>query len=191
MTNVISNWNGTIELNGNQIDKSFDFSKVSGALKIVLRPNSFRKPIEKTEEPVSNKIKDVTGTYRITVKKYMTQKSTPDFDFMKVWNNDCPMPLVTMVGEKIKETKGMVYMKLHGDITERVTERCLCCGKPITNNVSKFFGMGPVCGQHNYTNPFATEEELKNAVAQYRKKLQNLTFEGWIIKSAIVEEEEL
>lgn len=193
MTNILSNWKGTIELNGNQIDNSFDFSNVSGALHLVLRPESFRKPIEKTEEvqTASNKITDVSGTYRITVKQYMTKKASPEFDFMEKWNHNIPMPLMTMVGEKIKETKGMVYMKLHGDITERITERCLCCGKPITNNVSKFFGMGPVCGNHNYTNPFATDEELKEAVAKYRKTLQSKTWEGWIIKSAITEEVEL
>ena len=121
----------------------------------------------------------------------MTKPSTPEFDFMAQWNNDIPMPLMTMVGDKVKETNGMVYMKLHGDITQTVTERCLCCGKLITNPVSKFFGMGPVCGGHNYTNPFATDEELKAAVEQYRKKLQNITWEGWIIKSAITESVEL
>ena len=192
MTNILSKWNGTIELNGNQIDKSFDFSGVNGALKLVLRPQSI-KPVVTVEnaQTTSNKISDVSGTYRITVKQYMTKKASPEFDFMEKWNNNKPMPLVTMVGEKIKETRGMVYMKLHGDITERVTERCLCCGKPITNTVSKYFGMGPVCGGHNYVNPFASEAELKNAVAEYRKKLQNITWEGWIIKSAIVEEEVL
>ena len=192
MGNILSNWNGTIGLNGNQIDKSFDFSNVSGKLQLVLKPQSARTVVKVEEaQPVSNKITDVSGKYRITVKQYMTKKASPEFDFMKAWNDDCPMPLVTMVGEKIKETKGMVYMKLHGDITERVTERCLCCGKPITNPVSKYFGMGPVCGNHNYVNPFASDEELKNAVAEYRKKLQKIEWTGWIIKSAIVEEEEL
>ena len=191
MTNILTNWNGTIELNGNQIDKSFDFSTVNGALKLVLRPESFVRKVTATAETADSKIKDVTGTYRITVKQYMTRKASPEFDFMEKWNNNVPMPLVTMVGEKVKETKGMVYMKLHGDITARVTERCLCCGKEITNPVSRYFGMGPVCGQHNYVNPFATEEELKEAVAEYRKRLQNIKWEGWIIKSALVEEEEL
>ena len=85
----------------------------------------------------------------------------------------------------------MVYMNLHGDITSVVTQTCLKCGKPITNNVSKYFGMGPKCGGHNYVNPFASDEELKNAVKEYRKRLQNITWSGWVIKSAIVEEEVL
>ena len=128
---------------------------------------------------------------KITVKAYMTRKATPEFTFMKEWNNDVPMPLRTMIGTVEKETRGMVYMKLHADITEERTLRCLCCGRPITNPVSQYFGMGPECGGHNYINPFYSEEELKQAVSDYRKKLQSMTWEGWIIKSAIIEEVEI
>ena len=123
--------------------------------------------------------------YKVEVKGYMLKKSTPEFDFMARWNNDNPMPLKIMYGVKLKETKGMVYMRLHGDIKEKVTQRCMGCGRPITNPVSKYFGLGPVCGCHDYTNPFDTEEELRAAVENYRIKLVNTIWEGWIIKSAI------
>lgn len=126
--------------------------------------------------------------YKITVKQYMLQKATPEFDFMKKWNNDIPMPLCTMVGKKLEETRGMVKMSLHGDIFSTKTLRCMKCGKTITNEVSQYFGLGPICGGHNYVNPFNSEEELKNAVAEYKKKLQHITWTGWIIKSAIIEE---
>jgi hypothetical protein len=97
-----------------------------------------------------------------------------------------------MVGTVEKETSGMVYMHLHGDITSTVTQYCMRCGKPITNQVSQFFGMGPECGGHNYTNPFESEEELKSAVERYRAEyLQKITWSGWIIKSAIIEREEV
>lgn len=122
---------------------------------------------------------------KIKVKSYMTKKATPEFDFMEKWNNNNPMPLRIMVGEKIKETPGMVYMKLHGDITSTQTQVCMKCGRPITNNVSKYFGMGPECGGHSYVNPFNSEEELKEAVEAYRRTLNQITWEGWIIKSAI------
>ena len=127
---------------------------------------------------------------KITVKQYMTRKATDEFTFMKVWNKDVPMPLRTMVGTVEKETKGMVYMKLHGDITDEKTQRCLCCGRVITNPVSQYFGMGPECGGHKYVNPFYSREELENAVKDYRENvLKKITWEGWIIKSAIIEEE--
>ena len=69
---------------------------------------------------------------------------------------------------------------------------CLKCGRPITNPVSQYFGMGPECGCHNYINPFYSKEELENAIKDYREKvLHNMTWEGWIIKSAIISEEVL
>lgn len=131
--------------------------------------------------------------YRITVKSYMTQKSTPSFDFMEKWNSDIPMPLRVMTGRKLEETRGMVKMELHGDIevADGPVDICMCCGRPITNPVSKYFGMGPICGQHNYVNPFDSEEELKAAVAEYKKHLNEITWTGWIIKSAITAEEDL
>lgn len=124
---------------------------------------------------------------RITVKQYMTKKATPEFDFMARWNNDNPMPLRTMVGTVEKETRGMVYMKLHGDMYAEKMCTCMKCGRTLTNPVSQYFGIGPECGGHNYVNPFNSEEELKEAVASYRKQLQEVTWEGWIIKSAITD----
>ena len=58
---------------------------------------------------------EVGKSYKITVKKYMTEPSTPNFDFQDKWNNGKPMPLCTMHGEVIKETRGMYYMELKED----------------------------------------------------------------------------
>ena len=110
--------------------------------------------------------------YKIKVKNYMTKKSTPSFDFMLKWNNDNPMPMRVMVGDKLEETRGMVKMQLHADICEKITETCMKCGRPLTNPVSRFFGIGPECGGHNYVNPFDTDEELKKAVESYREELK-------------------
>ena len=124
--------------------------------------------------------------FRITVKPWMTLKSSDGFDFMQKFNNDIPMPLVVMyTSGKLAETKGMVKMTLHGDIKQRVITTCMGCGRPLTNKISQFFGIGPICGGHNYTSPFDTEEELNEAVAAYREKLVNTTWTGWIAKSAI------
>lgn len=129
---------------------------------------------------------------RIFVKNYMTQKASPEFDFMKQWNNDNPMPMREMIlDEIVKETRGMIYAKCHADILRKVTYRCMCCGRPLTNKVSQFFGIGPECGKHNYVNPFESEEELNRAIDKYRHYLSNITWEGWIIKSAILEDENL
>ena len=58
---------------------------------------------------------EVGKAYKITVKKYMTEPATVNFDFQDKWNNGVPMPLCIMQGEVIKETRGMYYMKLKSD----------------------------------------------------------------------------
>lgn len=61
---------------------------------------------------------EVGKSYKITVKKYMTEPSTSTFDFQDKWNDGKPMPLCTMQGKVIKETRGMYYMELKaGDIS--------------------------------------------------------------------------
>lgn len=125
--------------------------------------------------------------YQITVKPWMLKSSSEDFDFMAKYNNDIPMPLMIMyTGGKLDESQNMVKFVLHGDIKSRVVKRCMRCGEILTNPVSQYFGMGPVCGNHNYTNPFSSEEALNRAVGNYRQKLVNTVWTGWIPKSAIV-----
>lgn len=189
----IKDWPGAVEIDGT-IYPSVDVAKNSlsgdclSISSIRLCDKQKRAPERKNERVVSAG----ATLYRVTVRQYMTRKSNASFDFMSKWNNDNPMPMRTMVGTVEKETSGMVYMHLHGDITSEVTQYCMKCGKQITNPVSQFFGMGPECGGHNYTSPFENEEELKSAVESYRREyLQKITWSGWVIKSAIIEREEI
>ena len=196
----LKGWEGAIVINGIEYPSHeavpADLA-VRGSLNIRLHPA--KKVAQKATVGLVEEPKNTTRTvelnenqqYRVKVKKYMTKPATPDFDFMAKWNNNKPMPLRVMVGEKIKETRGMVYMVLHGDILEERTLCCMKCGRPITNSVSQFFGLGPECGGHNYVNPFASDAELKEAVEAYKKQLQQMTWEGWIIRSAIEEFEEV
>lgn len=128
--------------------------------------------------------------YTIEVKSYMTKKSEGDFDFMKKFNEDNPMPYRKMEGFVLRETPKMVYMRCRGNIFEEATDTCNCCGRPITNPVSRYFGMGPICGCHNYVNPFSSKAELRKAVEEYRLKLKNVIWQGWIPKSAILSKKE-
>lgn len=186
----LKSWTGEIEIDNQkfasvQDASNFDFKRISDKSNIYL----YR---ERKNAVTSTIIDDLSkfSLVKITVKKYMTMKSTPMFDFMQVWNNDNPMPLLTMVGNVEKQTNGMYYMHLHGDITGEPIDYCLKCGREITNEVSRYFGMGPVCGEHNYTNPFETREELRAAIEEYRQNYINkITWDGWIIKSAIVKAE--
>lgn len=187
MLSMLKDYKGAVVINDKKYDNIRDamrrFKSDSDTITIKLSATS----AEHNRERVRASESDVQK--KIYVKQYMTRKATDEFTFMREWNNDNPMPLRTMIGTVVKETRGMVYMNLHADITEERTLRCLCCGRAITNPVSQYFGMGPECGGHNYVNPFYSEEELRQAVGEYRKKLQKMTWSGWIIKSAILEEE--
>lgn len=193
MLSMLKNWKGSVEINGTVYDSieealKIDSNALCGSIHLVLHStvkSATRRATERLAE-VSDAVQ-----YHITVKQYMTKKSSPEFDFMLRWNNDNPMPLRTMIGTVEKETRGMVYMKLHGDIYAEKVCTCMKCGRPLTNPVSQYFGIGPECGGHNYVNPFSSQEELKMAVSAYRKQLQNIQWEGWIIKSAITEKEEI
>lgn len=126
----------------------------------------------------------------ITVREYMTKSSNDDFDFMRKFNHDKPMPMRRMAGFVMRETKGMVYMRCRGEIFSEKTTVCMCCGRPISHPISQYFGVGPVCGSHNYVNPFSSYEELQKTVKEYRENyLHKIIWEGWIPKSAIVRNE--
>jgi hypothetical protein len=179
MVEQLRKWTGRLNINGTEYDSISDVPKdieITGTTVITLIPRQTIKPVQDKAQHI------------IVVKRYMTEKSSGGFDFMKKWNNDVPMPMCTMVGTVEKETRGMVYMKLHGELLAERTFTCMCCGRPLTNPVSQFFGVGPECGGHNYTHPFDTDEELRQAVDAYKKVLLNKTWEGWIIKSAIKED---
>mgnify|MGYP001189953883 CR=1 FL=1 len=189
MLNLLEGYKKSLEINGkmyNNINEAIqDLKEYEGELTIILnKENEINKKENNPEQPQDS----IIPIYKIKVKQYMTKPSTPQFDFHDKWNNGNPMPMRIMVGKKIKETKGMVQMELWGEITEEITNYCMKCGKPLTNPVSKYFGIGPECGGHNYTNPFETEEELIAAINNMQEQLKNIKWTGWIIKSAIEEE---
>ena len=193
MLTMLSNWKGAVEINGVNYETVTDALKnvdTSVLSKVDIRLHSSVKRAENALKTSIESVSDVQQ-YRITVKQYMTKKGSRDFDFMIKWNNDNPMPFRTMIGTVEKETRGMVYMNLHADIWAKTIPVCMKCGRPLTNKISQYFGIGPECGGHNYVNPFNSEEELDKAVQSYREELRKVTWSGWIIKSAITEREEV
>lgn len=128
---------------------------------------------------------EVGRAYKITVKKYMTEPATANFDFQDKWNNGKPMPLCIMQGEVIKETRGMYYMSLQGK-AEPIS-RCLVCGKPLTNPVSKLYGIGPECSEKVGIIRVESEEEAREKWNELVQQIGNIKWTGWVIKSAIKE----
>ena len=126
MITMLKDWEGPVEVNGQKYDSIgalISVSKpLSGSINIKLLPKQEKglvggdnRGTRANNKPVSTPTEHTgSGIYRITVKKYMTEPSSPGFDFMAKWNNDKPMPLRTMTGKVIQETKGMVKMQLKG-----------------------------------------------------------------------------
>lgn len=122
--------------------------------------------------------------YIVKVKHWMTEFLEEDnSQFIQPWDRNTPMPFRVMRGRVLSETRGMLYMDLKA-CTLR-TDYCMRCGKPLTHPVSKLYGLGPECGKHYYINPFNTEEELYESIQEVRRKLNNITWTGWIPKFGV------
>lgn len=132
---------------------------------------------------------EIGKSYKITVKKYMTEPATVNFDFQDKWNNGNPMPLCIMQGEVMKETRGMYYMNLHGKAEP--TYKCLVCGKTLTNPISKLYGIGPECSEKVGLIRIESEEDAKEKLKHVMKQIDDIKWTGWVIKSAIKEWEEI
>ena len=175
---LLKDWKGKILINDSAVNVSnLDFNALSDDTHIILHSN-VKNASMSVVDTLNEKIQ-----YRITVKKYMTETASPGFDFMSKWNNNNPMPLRTMTGIMEKETRGMVYMKLHGQAEPVV--RCMRCGRTLTNPISQHYGIGPECMSKLGLICDITD------VDTIKKKLVDVVWEGWIIKSAITEKEEI
>nr|DAF32182.1 MAG TPA: hypothetical protein [Caudoviricetes sp.] len=161
--------------------KSFEFT-------LNREENNDNKRLE-PHKNVDNDKMEVGKSYKITVKKYMTEPATINFDFQDKWNNGKPMPLCIMQGEVIKETRGMYYMNLHGKAEP--TSKCLVCGKTLTNPISKLYGIGPECSEKIGLIRIESEEEAKEKLKHIMEQIDDISWEGWVIKSSIKEWEEI
>lgn len=177
----LANFDGEIYVNGNKVN-TFNPNLYNGVTIIKLVPRNRVRTVVPKEE---NHVQKVDGhtNYKITVKAYMTKPASIDFDFMEKYNHNNPMPLVTMTGWVEKETKGMVYMHLKGMAEETIT--CMRCGRELTNPISRAYGIGPEC-----LCKLGIVADI-SAVDEIKEKLVETTWEGWIIKSAILKQEEV
>lgn len=178
MLELLKNWKGKVVIDDTEYDdiQSVPLSAFKDYKCIKLYPRTEKAKMSVVERQTE---------FRITVKKYMTEYASPEFDFMAQWNDNNPMPLRTMTGRKIKETRGMVYMELHGQAEETIT--CMRCGKKLTNPISQLYGIGPECRSKI---PVLMDIDIDN-ISEMQKKLVDVTWTGWIVKSAITEEKEI
>lgn len=194
MLSMLKSWQGEVEIDGNTYkniqDATAHFKAPTGDIHIILRStqSNTNTQVIQRQNQVDMQL-NMTPTfgkeYVVTVKSYMTKVATPQFDFMVKFNHNNPMPLRIMTGTIEKETRGMYYMKLHGNAGETVT--CMRCGRVLTNPLSKLYGIGPEC---IHKVPFFIDVD-PNEVDYIKDNLVNVEWEGWIIKSAITNMKEV
>lgn len=112
-------WNNQIFDNGEKLLEHFDSLNISGSeeiINITILPKEEQSNTEEIENnsPVLNSVEYINdpNVYKITVKPFMTKPPTEQYNFHIRWNNGRPMPLQVMIGKKIKETSGMIFMEL-------------------------------------------------------------------------------
>lgn len=173
MFKQLSGWQGRVVVNGTEYENIGSVPNSITPTTITLLPKIEKRRV---------KVEDVTSNteHLITVKQYMTKPASPEFDFMDRFNKGIPMPLRTMQGIIEKETKGMYYMKLHGQGLRTVT--CLRCGRELTNPISRYHGIGPECVQ-KLGMCFAVTD-----VEKIKEALIDIKWDGYVIKSAILED---
>lgn len=181
MLDILKSWNGQITINGVIYDSADSVSELpKTALHIVLG-----KKVVDSENKPKNALQNVSDVkqYIFTVKGYMCKKSTDDFDFMRKYNADIPMPMRTMVGTIEKETKGMIYINVRGKGLPTVT--CMRCGRELKNPISRHYGIGPECiAKLGFSYGIEDEEQIKES-------LVDITWQGWCPKSAVLEQTEV
>lgn len=188
MLEFLRNYTGEIEVNGETIQNqniAQVLDNLTGNIQIHLKPTEnarVRNAFTLKQEAVRDKTK---VQYNVLVKPWMTQKSNGTFNFMMTWNNDVPMPLRFMCGNINKETQGMFNMTLHG--VAQKTNMCSVCGRTLTNPISRLFGIGPECMQKVGVFADISIEEAEQKLDEINKRIESLTWTGWIAKSAVME----
>lgn len=188
MLEFLRNYTGEIEVNGETIQNqniAQVLDNLTGNIQIHLKPAEnarVRNAFTLKQEAVRDETK---VQYNVLVKPWMTQKSNGTFNFMMTWNNDVPMPLRFMRGNINKETQGMFNMTLHG--VAQKTNMCSVCGRTLTNPISRLFGIGPECMQKVGVFADISMEEAEQKLNEINKRIESLTWTGWIAKSAVME----
>ena len=174
MIKQLMGWSGKVVVNGTEYENIGSVPNDIVATTITLLPKVEYRRV-KVEE-----VSDSTE-HLITVKQWLTQPATPDFDYMERMNKNIPMPLRTMQGKILKETEKSVYMHLHGSI--KPTIRCMRCGRELTNPVSRKYFLGIECIQK--VGIFRDVNDIEGI----KEDLVKTEWTGWIPKSSIISDE--
>lgn len=183
MFELLYKYSGPLMVNGKEYDSVYDadkaFGNQNGGLTIILNHGG-KGQLNNSKSTSPSITFDRNKFYQISVMTYMTNYRD---DFFLATSpqikNKCPMPFQVMVGRVIDETNKLVKMQLRADRLEQKYTKCMKCGRPISDKTHQLFGIGPEC---------ITIKSNPNEIGvfdRFSKYLQETTWEGWIVKSAI------
>lgn len=167
-------WAGRIVVNGTEYEGVDSVPDTIELATIKLLPKVEQRRV---------KVEDSTDVkeHLITVKQWLTQPATIEWDYNDRMNKGVPMPLRTMQGTIVKETAKSVYMHLHGSTKPVV--HCMRCGRELTNPVSRYYGLGCEC--ISKVGIVANPDE----VDKIKEQLVKIEGYWWIPKSSILSDE--
>ena len=189
MLELLNGYNGNLIINNKEYssveeaEKAFDGYK--GGCTIVINPTVNKLKTVAKNTTVESKDSHV---YMIKVRRYMTNY---DNTFFLSKLNESPMPYMYMVGRVLQETNKLVKMECRADMVVPKTTVCMRCGRPLSNPISQYLGIGPECGAREHLAYIENGGSIAQAQESMRKELQNIKWTGWIIKSAIESQEKL
>lgn len=174
----LQGWQGRINVNGTEYDT---VNSVPDTVELVGATITLLPKVNKEVRRV--KVEDSTDNreHLITVKQWLTQPATLEFDYNDRMNKGVPMPLRTMQGTIVKETAKSVYMHLHGSTKPVV--HCMRCGRELTNPISRHYGLGIECIQK-----VGIVADI-NEVEKIKEQLVKIEGYWWIPKSSILSDE--
>ena len=173
----LQGWRGKVNVNGTEYESVSSVPDNIEVATITLLP----KVAEVERRRVRVDDSTDTAEHLITVKQWLTQPATPEFDYNDRMNNGVPMPLRTMQGTIVKETAKSVYMHLHGSTKPVV--HCMRCGRELTNPISRCYGLGIECIQK--VGIVARPDEVE----KIKEQLVKVEGYWWIPKSSILSDE--
>lgn len=109
------------------------------------------------------------------------------------------------IAERIKKEKGIEFHPILVDVTEvmvmsekafklkaKLTKEnggiCRCCGKTLTDEMSRLTGMGPVCSKYVGVKHPVSKSDLPAYRAEVNEKIDEIgEFEFWIPKRGIIQ----
>jgi hypothetical protein len=97
-------------------------------------------------------------------------------------NKGVVVPLRVMFGEITRRTNKGCYIEVHGKPEPSV--KCMHCGRKLTNEVSFYYGIGPVCGK-DYFLPSITIDNYFDKVKEIRAALTAVKWKGFVPYSGV------